>query len=198
MKSKLALIKRAALLVLLSTLNPQLSTWAQGTAFTYQGRLNSGGNPASGSYDFRFRLAADPAGNNYVGSPVLTNALPVADGLFTVALDFGAVFSGSNYWLEVDVKSNGVAGYTTLLPLQSLTPAPYAEFAAGASNVLGVVPGAGLSGTYGGPVSFNNVGNNFAGDGSALANLNANNLASGTVPSAALNNSWKIRTGAHN
>src|SRR5258708_29632457 len=131
MKSKLALIKRAALLVLLSPLNSQLSTWAQGTAFTYQGRLNSGGNPASGSYDFRFRLAADPAGNNYVGSPVLTNALPVADGLFTVTLDFGtAAFTGSNYWLEVDVKTNGASSYFNLSPLQALTPAPYAIFAA--------------------------------------------------------------------
>jgi hypothetical protein len=35
MKTKITLIKRAALLVLLSTLNAQLSTQAQGTAFTY-------------------------------------------------------------------------------------------------------------------------------------------------------------------
>ena len=42
-----------ALLVLLSILNPQLSTLhAQGTAFTYQGRLNDGGNPASGQLRF--------------------------------------------------------------------------------------------------------------------------------------------------
>ena len=44
MKTKLTLtlIKRAALLVLLSSINPQRSTFAQGTAFTYQGRLSSG------------------------------------------------------------------------------------------------------------------------------------------------------------
>jgi len=30
-----------------------------GTAFTYQGRLNSGGNPASGVYDLRFTLYED-------------------------------------------------------------------------------------------------------------------------------------------
>src|SRR5258706_10551766 len=29
---------------------------AQGTAFTYQGRLNSGGNPANGRYDLTFAL----------------------------------------------------------------------------------------------------------------------------------------------
>ena len=46
MKIKLTFIKWAALLVLLSTINHQLSTvFAQGTAFTYQGRLNSGSGP---------------------------------------------------------------------------------------------------------------------------------------------------------
>ena len=54
-----------------------LPTFAQGTAFTYQGRLIASGAPASGSYDFRFRLATDSAGNNYLGNPILTNALPV-------------------------------------------------------------------------------------------------------------------------
>ena len=53
-------------LTLLSTLNSQLSiAHAQGTAFTYQGRLNTSGNSAIGSYDFRFRLASDARGNNY-------------------------------------------------------------------------------------------------------------------------------------
>ena len=43
MKTKftITLMKRAALLALLATLNHELSTLhAQGTAFTYQGRLN--------------------------------------------------------------------------------------------------------------------------------------------------------------
>ena len=30
--------------------------FAQGTAFTYQGRLNDGGNPANGIYDLRFTV----------------------------------------------------------------------------------------------------------------------------------------------
>ena len=33
-----------------------LPAWAQTTAFTYQGRLTTGGNPANGSYDFQFKL----------------------------------------------------------------------------------------------------------------------------------------------
>ncbi len=41
----------------LSTLNSELSTLhAQGTAFTYQGRLQDGANAASGTYDLKFTL----------------------------------------------------------------------------------------------------------------------------------------------
>lgn len=109
----------------------------QGTAFTYQGRLDAGGAAASGSYDFRFRLSSDPLGNAYVGSPVLTNAVPVSNGLFVVALDFGDIFTGADYWLQVEVKTNGAAGYTMLSPLHRLLPAPYAQHAANAGRLEG-------------------------------------------------------------
>ena len=33
-----------------------INSRAQGTAFTYQGRLNDGANPASGIYDLRFTI----------------------------------------------------------------------------------------------------------------------------------------------
>src|SRR5690242_13409880 len=102
-----------------------LPAFAQGTAFTYQGKLNDGANAAAGLYDFRFRIASDSAGNNLVAGPLLTNAVPVNNGLFTLTLDFGGgVFSGSNFWLQVDVKTNGAVSYTTLTPLQALTPSP--------------------------------------------------------------------------
>jgi trimeric autotransporter adhesin len=102
---------------------------AQGAVFTYQGRLNDGGSAARGKYDFRFRLASDSQGSNYIGSAVLVDAVQVTDGLFTATLDFGSVFTGSNYWLEVDVRTNGAAGYTALSPLQALTAVPYAQYA---------------------------------------------------------------------
>src|SRR5438128_3754772 len=41
-------------LLVLSTLNSQLSTFGQGTAFTYQGRLSQGSGPVNGNYDFSF------------------------------------------------------------------------------------------------------------------------------------------------
>jgi hypothetical protein len=157
---------------------------AQGTAFTYQGRLSQGGSTANGTYDFRFRLAADPLGNNYVGGSILSNALPVSGGLFTVMLDFGAgVLMGSNYWLEVDVRTNGAAGYNTLAPLQRLTPSPYAIFAnsAGtAGSLSGILPSGQLAGTYSSAVSLNNASNSFTGgfdgDGSNVTNVNAATL----------------------
>lgn len=56
MKTKL-MLKFAAAMLLLSTINSQLPTLhAQGTAFIFQGRLNNGGNPVSGSYDLAFSL----------------------------------------------------------------------------------------------------------------------------------------------
>ena len=57
------------------------------------------------------------------------------------------MFAGLDYWMEVGVKTNGAGIYTVLSPLQALTPTPYAMFANSASNVLGVVPAAQLSGT---------------------------------------------------
>jgi hypothetical protein len=124
---------------------------AQGTAFTYQGRLNANGITASGLYDFRFRLAQDPLGNNYLGEPYLTNGLPVTNGLFTTTIDFGpGTFTGSNYWLEVDVRTNSPGGtidYTALYPLSVVTPTPYAIFANSASNLLGAIPLGQLPGT---------------------------------------------------
>ena len=43
------------MLLALSTLNFQPATaFAQGTGFSYQGRLNDGGSPATGIYDLRF------------------------------------------------------------------------------------------------------------------------------------------------
>ena len=171
----------------------QISLPAQGTAFTYQGHLNSDGSPASGLFDFRFRLDADPQGDTILDT-VLTNAIPVTNGLFTTTIDFGAaLFNGSNYWLEVDVKTNSFASYTVLSPLQSVTPTPYAIFATTASNVSGIISAAQISGALvngnlpASPVVTGNVSaGSFSGNGANVTSLNANNLTSGTVPLARL------------
>ena len=153
---------------------------AQGTAFTYQGRLSSGTNAAHGRYDLTFALFKVTSGGSAVAGPGTNSATGVTNGLFIVTLDFGNVFNGTDYWLEIGVRTNGNGTFMTLTPRQAVTPTPYAIFAEGASNVVGVVPGGGLNGTYSHPVSFNNAGNNFdgsfSGNGGGLTGVNAATL----------------------
>src|SRR4051812_4853555 len=90
---------------------------ASGSSFTYQGRLNEGGSPANGPYDFIFKLYDSPSGGNLVSSPVTITGRGVFEGIFTVSLDFGAVaFSGDARWLDISVRLTGNSNYTTLSP----------------------------------------------------------------------------------
>src|SRR6185503_5395210 len=107
---------RRPLAVLLALL-PVAAVRAQpvGTAFTYQGRLTDGGGPASGAYDLELALFDAAAGGAQVGPTLTRDDVAVAEGLFTVSLDFGAVFAGSKRWLEVRVRPGASTGaYTTL------------------------------------------------------------------------------------
>ncbi len=128
----------AAVLLLLSVLTIPLSTvFAQGTAFTYQGRLNSGLVPANGSYDLMFTVFATNTAGVAVAGPVTNSAIAVTNGLFTTLVDFGpAVFTGTSNWLEVAVRTNGGAGFTPLAPRTPVTPTPYAIYAASAGNAV--------------------------------------------------------------
>jgi hypothetical protein len=98
-----------------------------GTSFTYQGRLEDAGSPASGSYDFEFRLFNAAVGGAPVGAVLDRPGVAVAAGLFTVDLDFGpGVFAGDALWLEVAVRPAGGGTFTTLSPRQRTSGAPYA------------------------------------------------------------------------
>ncbi len=136
MKSKLSCLFAAA--ALLATLNAQLSTAdAQTTAITFQGQLVSGAGNANGSYDLTFSIWNANVSGNKIAGPTTNSAVAVSNGLFTVQLDFGSgVFTGTNYWVEMGVRTNGGASFATLVPRQPLTPAPYALYAPQASNAL--------------------------------------------------------------
>jgi hypothetical protein len=222
--AKWSLVRGSWLLAAISVLNCPSSILGQGTAFTYQGRLNIGGAPANGLYDFRFRLDADPVGNTILAT-VLTNAVGVTNGLFMNAIDFGpGWFNGSNYWLEVDVRTNNAVTYTVLSPFQPFTPTPYAVFATTASNLSGTLPAGQLSGqvpsgnfggTYGNAVALNNAGNSFTGsftgNGSNVSNVNAtalnglsatnfwqlggNNVSTGRILGSTNNQALEVRVG---
>ena len=156
---------------------------AQGTAFTYQGRLNDGVGPANGTYDLRFAIY-DAASGGVLQGNILTNTTTVVSkGLFTVTLDFGNLFSGADRWLEIGVRtsSSASAEFTTLSPRQALTSTPYAIQAANAvsansvaaANIIGTLPSSSISGAYAGAVTFNNVANSFTGSGSGLTGVDA-------------------------
>ncbi|PWU16939.1 MAG: hypothetical protein C5B50_12330 [Verrucomicrobia bacterium] len=120
------------LLALLSILNSPFSTVrAVGTSFTYQGlmELENGGSPVTGLYDFNFILFSNAIGGNVAAGPLPINAVGVTNGLFMATLNFGPVFDGKPYWLEIASRRTGSgAGFQTAGRVE-LTPVPYAIFA---------------------------------------------------------------------
>jgi len=137
MKTKLPRLFTSLALLALSTLNQQLSTChAQGTAFTYQGRLSVSNSPANGLYDFTFTLWNGSSGGSEIGSALTNSAVGVTNGIFIVTLDFGSgSFTGQPLWLQSAVESNGVSPFVTLSPRQQLTPTPYSLFAENSASV---------------------------------------------------------------
>jgi hypothetical protein len=102
-----------------------------GTSFTYQGRLNQAGEPLTGTIDVQASLWTAAIGGDPVGTVAAPSHIPVAGGLFTAELDFGAaVFAGQTRWLQIAVRSPhdpaNAAPFTTLSPRQRLSAVPYA------------------------------------------------------------------------
>jgi hypothetical protein len=196
-----AAVNRRIQFVLLLLAAGTLKLAAQGTAFNYQGRLTDTGAPANAAYDFRFAVYDAVTNGTQVSVPLTNSAVAVSNGLFSVTLDFGpGIFTGANCWLSIGVRTNGdTNAFTLLSPRQPILPVPYAIFAGSASNLTGTlaanqltgtVPSAQISGTYSGPVNFTSGANTFAGafagNGSALTNLNGSQITSGTVADARL------------
>ena len=141
MKTKIGDLGLASIALAVLTFAGVISAVAQGTAFTYHGRLNDNGNPATGNYDLRFAIYDLDNGNNPVGEPLTNSLVAVSNGLLTVTLDFGpGIFTGPARWLEIGVRTNGSAGdYFTLNPRQSVTASAYAITA---GNITGPIDGA--------------------------------------------------------
>jgi hypothetical protein len=116
-----------------------VSSSAQNTAFTYQGRLNDGANTANGSYDLRFAIFDSATAGAQQGGTLTNPATGVINGLFTATLDFGNQFPGADRWLEISVRTNGAGSFSTVAPRQKLTPSPYAIFAQAANSLSGGV-----------------------------------------------------------
>src|SRR5712692_5428321 len=123
-----------AALLLLVAFEP---AFGQTTGFTYQGRLSDGGTAANGVYDIQFKLYDALTNGGLQGSPnTVTNpTVQVANGIFTVQLDFGPTgFPGADRFLEIGVRLNGSPNaFTVLSPRQQITSTPYAIRSASAS-----------------------------------------------------------------
>ena len=173
------------------------------TAFFYQGRLVDGAAPATGVYDFQFRVFNAASNGTPIGPAVVSQDVPVINGLFNVAVDFGAgPFTGSDRWLEIGVRPFDVTNaFTNLVPRQALLPAPYAIHADSAdvaavasqvnwSNMVGVpafLPGPGL--VFG---ASNEFVVNFAGAGTANTVARSDHQHLGQTWTAATNFGLKI------
>jgi hypothetical protein len=114
-----------------------IMTFAQGTGFNFQGRLNDGTTTANGRYDLQFRLYDAIAGGNQIGVVAGRPNTTLVNGVFSVTLDFGSTaFNNPNsIFIEIGVRPNASPNaYTILGPRQQLTVVPFAVRAANATN----------------------------------------------------------------
>ena len=118
------------------------------SAFLYQGRLEKTGQPATGRYDFRFRLAVVQDGSvRFIGNSMEIPNVEVTEGNFAVDLDFGpGVFDGGVRELEIAVRVSGTGSGEMLVlsPRQRIKRVPEASHADTASQLIGLLSTASL------------------------------------------------------
>lgn len=111
-----------------------IGAFAQTTEFTFQGSLKDGSNPANGSYDFEFALFDTLTAGTQAGPTLSRNGVAVTAGSFSVKLDFGNQYPGTNRFIEIRVRPAGQPGITTLAPRQQLGSSPYSAKSLNADN----------------------------------------------------------------
>lgn len=105
------------------------ATVVQSTAFTYQGQLNAGGTlPAGQTFQFTFTLYDAASGGNVVGAAIPKAIVVGNGGLFTTDLDFGQIFNGTQYWLDIQVGTT-VGNEQALAARQPINAVPVAQYA---------------------------------------------------------------------
>lgn len=118
---------------------------AQTPVFTYQGSLTDGLSPAVGTYEMQFALFDAATGGTQIGSTITNSSVSVANGIFTVQLDFSPATpfaDGANRWLAIAVrKASDLPGFTPLNPRQQITSSPYSirTLSANAADSLSTV-----------------------------------------------------------
>jgi hypothetical protein len=142
---------------------------ANGTGFSYDGRLFSGGAGVTGTCDFEFSLWNAAGGGTQVGGTHTVNGVIVTAGLFSTEVNSGAQFGPTAYngdarWLAIAVRCpTNTGGFTALTPRQALAPTPYAHYALAAGSAS-AVPWTGITGM---PAGFADGVDDVGGGGAA-------------------------------
>ena len=136
------------------------SSASASTAFTYQGRLDSSGQPYSGTVGIVIEMFDALTGGNKVGD-TLARSVIVADGLFQLDLDFGSSINEEPRFLEITVNGQ------LLSPRQSVRAAPLATFS--------LRSGDGIS-TLATNATLSGAGTNISPLGVALNSLNRTHI----------------------
>ncbi|MBU6411913.1 MAG: hypothetical protein KGS45_00425 [Planctomycetes bacterium] len=103
--------------------------------FTFQGELRDGGTAVNGVYDMQFSLFGVATGGTKIGDTQCADNVTVTNGRFTVVLDFGNTFDGTDRFLAIDLRADtGLAcddssGFATFTQRAQVTIAPHAGFA---------------------------------------------------------------------
>ncbi len=189
---------------------------AQAPAFSYQGRLTDGGQPANGAFDLRFILFDALIGGAQQGPIVTLEDVIVTNGGFTVTLDFGAAaFPGAARFLEISVRPGASVGaFTLLAPRQAVNSTPYAlrSLNAGSADALsaacvgcvnsgqiGSVAGSAIIGAIPAAAvpagSGNYVQNNTTQQASSNFNISGDGTAGGTLSGNLVNAATQFNLG---
>ncbi|MCB0131003.1 MAG: hypothetical protein KDD78_09150 [Caldilineaceae bacterium] len=127
------------------------------SAFTFQGQLKGvDGQPIHNTCTFVFALWDAAEGGAQVGAERSAENVAVANGFFTVELDFGNQFSGDARWIAIRTRCNGDAADTQMDGRILLTSSPYA---------IGLMPGAVINATGERGLTVNANGNAIVGVG---------------------------------
>ncbi len=158
-------VKILALLFSMILFISVVSIHSQTTDFTYQGQLRNSSAPSNGNHDFEFLLFDSLSGGNQLGATIVLTNVTVADGVFSVQLNFGSQFPGAIRFLEIHVRQSGGGVFTPLSPRQPVTSAPYSVKSLNADTAANAAQLNGQAGSF---------------------YQNASNLSSGTLNNARL------------
>ena len=153
-----ALLLAALFILLLSPRPARAGT----TYFSVTGQLRTSSAPPAavpnGSYDLQFQLFSAATGGSQVGPTVSVPSVAVVSGIYYAQVDFGNVFGGQAYWVQVSYRLTGGGVYTLVSPRTIVPSAGNADYALLSGNtraiqgkgILSTVPTTGQVLTYNG------------------------------------------------